>query len=713
MALKSAPGKVNIKTDLLSFRTPETKKVVSLAGNPNVGKSTVFNGLTGLHQHTGNWPGKTVENARGKYKYKGEEYVVVDVPGAYSLLAMSAEEEAARDFICFGGADLHVVVCDATCLERNLNLALQTLEISCNVIVAVNLIDEACRKGITVDTEALSKALGVPVVPMSARRKRGLRALSEEIRTYPENHWVVRKVRYSEPLENAVTVLEMHLGNVLNGSLNERWVALRLLEGDQRLIDTINLHIGFNLEEHPYIAAPLSSARKSLVNAGYTQLSLRDELVSSIYAESERLCTQCITFRESGYDEHQVRADRLLTRRATGLPVMLMLLALVFFITIKGANVPSELLFEWLSKLGDVLSRVLLAIKTPQVLHDALVYGVWRVLSWVTSVMLPPMAIFFPLFTFLEDLGYLPRVAFNLDESFRRSGACGKQCLTMCMGFGCNAAGVAGCRIIDSPRERLIAIITNSLVPCNGRFPLLVTLISVFFIVSGSGILSSVGAALMLTGFIMMSVFITLAASRILAGTLLRGLPSSMALELPPFRKPQIGHVIVRSVLDRTVFVLGRAVSVAAPAGLFIWLLTNIHIGSGTLLSACTSFLDPVGHIFGMDGVILMAFILGLPANEIVLPIIVMAYASAGMLTGCDSLISLREMLISNGWTWLTALNVCLFSLMHWPCSTTLMTIKKETGSIKWTMVSIIVPTAIGSIFCVLTATLSRILGLI
>ena len=713
MALNTAPADTALNLDLLSIKTPQTKKLISLAGNPNVGKSTIFNGLTGLHQHTGNWPGKTVENSHGTYRYNGEEYTIVDVPGAYSLLALSAEEEAARDFICFGGADVHVVVCDATCLERNLNLALQTLEISCHVIVAVNLMDEAARHGIMVDTESLSKALGVPVVPMSARRGRGLRTLSEEIRTCSPEPRVVRRVQYGKTLENAVSILEMYVGNLLNSALDERWVALRLLESDRRLLDVVDAHLGFCLEEHEAIKPHLTQVRKLLFDAGYTPLTIRDEIVSSIYAESERLCNACVTYRETSYDGHQLHADRILTQRVTGLPVMLALLALVFFITIKGANVPSDILYVWLSKLGDVFSRGLMAISIPTVVHDALIYGMWRVLAWVTSVMLPPMAIFFPLFTLLEDLGYLPRVAFNLDDSFRRAGACGKQCLTMCMGFGCNAAGVSGCRIIDSPRERLIAIITNSLVPCNGRFPMLITLISAFFVASGSGFLSSVGAALLLTGFIMLGVFMTLVASRILAKTLLKGVPSSMTLELPPFRPPQIGQIIVRSILDRTIFVLGRAVSVAAPAGLLIWILANVHTGNGTLLSLCTEFLDSIGQLLGMDGVILTAFILGLPANEIILPIVIMAYASEGVLTGYASLASLRDMLISNGWTWLTALNVCLFSLLHWPCSTTLMTIKKETSSIKWTLAAALLPTLLGTALCVVTTLLARLPGLL
>ena len=400
--------------------------------------------------------------------------------------------------------------------------------------------------------------------------------------------------------------------------------------------------------------------------------------------------------------------DKVLTSRVLGFPIMLALLALVFFITITGANYPSQLLSDVLFKVQDKLIGFCRSASVPKLIYEPLLLGVYRVLAWVISVMLPPMAIFFPLFTLLEDLGYLPRVAFNLDRCFKGCHACGKQALTTCMGFGCNAVGVTGCRIIDSPRERLIAVITNSLVPCNGRFPALIAVISMFF-AGGSGSLVS---ALLLTALIVFAVAMTLLASRLLSATLLRGVPSSFTLELPPYRPPQIGRVIIRSVLDRTVFVLGRAAAVAAPAGLVIWLMANISIGSGTLLSLCAGFLDPLGRLIGLDGVILMAFLLGFPANEIVIPIMLMAYTAQGMLIDYQGLGELRAILVQNGWTAKTALCFLIFALMHWPCSTTLMTIKKETGSLKWTLVSLLTPALMGGALCMLVNLLFYITSL-
>ena len=601
---------------------------VALAGNPNVGKSTLFNALTGLRQHTGNWAGKTVATARGEYTFQGEDYQLIDLPGTYSLAAHSQEEAVARDYIESGQADAVVVVCDATCLERNLILVLQVLELTGRVLVCVNLMDEAKRLGIEVDLPALSRRLGVPVVGAAGARQDGLDALKEAV----------------------------------------------------------------------------AALVKSDVPAGVAHSPAERVTLA------ERYAAQVVRSQEAGRLRRQRRVDRLLTAKSTGIPLMLLLFGLVVWLTVAGANLPSALLTELFARLGGVLEGWLSVL--PGWLSGLLMDGVYRVTAWVVAVMLPPMAIFFPLFTLLEDLGYLPRVAFVMDHAFQKCRTCGKQCLTMCMSLGCNACGVTGCRIIDSPRERLIAILTSSLVPCNGKFPTLIALITIFFVGGRTGLLASLEGAALLLGTLVLGVAGTLACSRLLSATVLKGMPSSFALELPPFRRPRVGQVIVRSMLDRTLFVLGRAVSVAAPAGAVIWLMANVTVGDASLLAHCTGFLDPFARLFGLDGVILMAFILGWPANEIVLPVMLMAYLATGSLVEFDDLSALGQLLSQHGWTWLTACCTMLFSLFHWPCSTTCLTICKETGSVKWTALSVLLPTALGLGLCLCLTAAARLLGL-
>ena len=599
------------------------KYTIGLVGNPNVGKSTVFNQLTGLHQHTGNWTGKTVANAVGTYIYGDKTYTLIDTPGTYSLYARSQEEEITRDFIKSGQADVIVMVADATCLERNLILLLQVLEITKNVVLCINLIDEAHKKGIMIDKEKLRLMLGIPIVLTGARGGKGL--------------------------------------DVLKGTIE---IATRFAQ-----------------------IAP--------------QIPGKPAQAVDFIAESERIFNACVTVPENAALTDR-KIDRILTHPFWGTLSMLALLFLVFYITVTGANYPSQLLQKLLFGLESKLYIWLAFL--PAWVRDLLVGGMYRTLAWVVSVMLPPMAIFFPLFTLLEDLGFLPRVAFNLDGAFRKSGAHGKQSLTMCMGLGCNACGVTGCRIIDSPRERLIAILTNNFVPCNGRFPTIIAIISMFFTATLTGIAAGLVSGLILLLLILFGIGMTFVASYFLSHTFLRGEVSSFALELPPYRAPQVGKVIVRSLLDRTIFVLGRAASVAAPAGILIWLLANVHLADATLLTHISSFLDPFARLFGMDGMILMAFILGLPANEIVLPIMLMGYMATGTLTEFTNLSALHTLLVQNGWTLTTAICVCIFSLFHFPCATTLLTIYKETHKMKWTLIAFLLPTILGLMLCFIIA---------
>ena len=588
---------------------------IALVGNPNVGKSTIFNALTGLRQKTANWAGVTVSSASGAFSLKGIRFTADDLPGIYSLNVRSAEEAVTREALLTEPYDYLLFICDATCIERGLALLAQAAELigKSQFLLCVNLCDEAERKGISIDFSGLEEELGIPVIPASARKKHGLDLLLARLSS----------------LEEAS---------------------------------------GASAEKAPKFFIP------------------------------GELAARRVRYSNQNYRKREERLDRFLTGRITGGLTMLLLLTAVFWLTMTGANYPSALLYDWLFSFEEILSRAAETLHAPWWLSGVLIDGVYRVTAWIVSVMLPPMAIFFPLFTLLEDSGYLPRVAFNMDSAFKKCRACGKQCLTMAMGLGCNAAGVTGCRIIDSPRERLIAILTNSLVPCNGRFPLLTAMISLFMARRAGSLFS----ALLLTGFILLSFGMSFFASWLLSHTVLKGVPSFFTLELPPYRRPQAGKVLVRSLLDRTLFVLGRAVTAAAPAGLLIWLLANITIGGTSLLSLLAGFLDPAGRLLGLDGVILMAFLLGFPANEIVLPIILMAYLETGTLVSMEDSASLYNLLTAHGWTVKTAVCMAVFSLFHWPCATTCLTIKKETGSLKWTAVSILLPAAAGCILCMM-----------
>ena len=674
--------------------------IVALAGNPNVGKSTIFNALTGMNQHTGNWPGKTVSNAQGYFSTEKNSYILVDIPGTYSLMAHSTEEEIARNYICFGEPDIVIVVCDATCLERNLNMVIQTCEITDNVILCINLIDEAKKRQIEIDYKKIGEKLGIPVVITAANKKSTIKELVKTLDNFKKSKNYAIAPLYCDEIEQGIKIIEAEISKYDIKGLNTRWLCLRLLDNDQSLMNEIKSFMGSDFIENKLIQNAVNKAKKQLADHGISSDKLNDLIVNRIINISEDICKDSVKYNSDVYRKRDKKIDKLLTSKLTGYPIMLIMLSFIFWLTISGANYPSSLLSQGFSLLQDYLSKGLLFLSPPIWLHDLLILGIFKTVAWVVSVMLPPMAIFFPLFTLLEDLGFLPRIAFNLDKPFKCCNACGKQALTMCMGFGCNAAGVVGCRIIDSPREKLLAILTNNFVPCNGRFPTIITLISIliigFSISEGGNLLSS----LLLTFVIILGILVTFLVTKALSSTMLKGVPSSYTLELPPYRKPQISKIITRSIFDRALFVLGRAVSVAAPAGLIIWLMANLKIGNISILNHCSDFLDPFARLLGLDGVILIAFILGFPANEIVIPIIVMAYLSQGTLTDFGSINELSKLFIANGWSWITIICTIIFSLFHWPCSTTLLTIKKETGSIKWTFIAAALPTIIGMIFC-------------
>jgi ferrous iron transport protein B len=694
--------------------------VVALAGNPNTGKSTVFNTLTGLKQHVGNWPGKTVKRAEGGFSVDGQRFKLVDLPGTYSLLSASTDEEVARDFILFGRPDCTVIVVDATALERNLNLVLQVLEVTNNAIVCLNLLDEARRKGIRIDADALSSELGVPVIQTIARTGFGLPELTEAIRGLVSGEIETRphRINLEGGLEHAVKDLSERVSELYPGLPNSRWVSMRLLEGDSSVCDSLTSdeladlevmgedrkprsHVApvRNRDEREGIITRANSLRSGL------DTSFRDQIVNAIYRDSEGITSRVERRSTATGRNWDMALDRVLTSKLWGLPVMFLILAVIFWLTIVGANYPSQMIAKGLFWFESVAAGAFEQLGSPWWLTGFVWHGVFRGLAWVVSVMLPPMAIFFPTFTILESLGYLPRVAFNLDWLFRRVGGHGKQALSMSMGFGCNAAGVISARIIDSPRERLVAILTNNFVPCNGRYPTLIMLATVFVAAAFPPAVASLVAAGAVVGAVLVGIIFTFLVSWVLTRTVLKGEASSFALELSPYRRPNVGQIIYTSVIDRTLFVLYRAIVMAAPAGGVIWLLSNISVGEVSIAAHISQFLDAPGHLMGLDGVILLAYIVAIPANEIVVPTILMTYLGTGMMIELESMDQLRVLLVDqHGWTILTAISLMLFAVLHNPCSTTIWTIYKETHSLKWTTLGALMPLAIGIVVTIVVA---------
>ena len=709
--------------------------VVALAGNPNTGKSTVFNALTGLRQHTGNWPGKTVARAEGGFHAGDSDYKLVDLPGTYSLLATSFDEEIARDFILFGKPDVTVVVVDATRLERNLNLALQVLEITDRVVICLNLIDEAERRGLTVDHRRLARDLGVPVVPTAARYDKGLDELIQAISEVASGAVVCKPLRVggrSPQLRRAVTTLVAKIEEELPGLPNQQWVALRLLDGDERLFEAVRsgelLHLrddfsepaGEKADHEPDAEAILALASELRWQVGP---DFHQALMEGIYTEAARLESRAVTRSDEQprFDLDRT-IDRLVTSRTFGIPIMLALLTLVFWITIAGANVPSGMLATLLiDNVWVWLRDGAASLGVPWWISGFFIDGMYLATAWVISVMLPPMAIFFPMFTLLEDFGYLPRVAFNLDRSYSRAGAHGKQALTAVMGFGCNAAGVIATRIIDSPRERLIAIITNNFSLCNGRWPTQILIASIFIGSLAPAYLGGFLSALAVVSVAVLGILLSFMTSWFLSRTILRGEVSTFHLELPPYRPPRVLQTLYTSLIDRTIYVLWRAIVFALPAGAVIWLISNIEVADVSLAHHLVGLLDPFGVLIGLSGIILLAYVVAIPANEIVIPTILMLTVlvtgmagftdGAGIMFELDSTTATAQVLQAGGFTLLMAVNLMLFSLVHNPCSTTIYTIYKETGSAKWTAVASLLPVAMGLAICFVVAQVWRIVA--
>ena len=668
---------------------------IALSGNPNVGKSTVFNALTGLKQHTGNWTGKTVDIASGEYEYKEKIYTIIDVPGTYSLTPHSKEECVSRDFLCFSEYDKILVVCDATSLERNLYFIEQVKELEKEIVVAVNLLDEAKKKGISINLDLLSYELGVTVIGLEARNNIGIEELKCVLSGKSKKQ--IKPIKYQKEVEDALEIVFSTIFKYNFDGLSKRWLSLRLLDGDNEFFKSLKEYMGYDIRENVSVMKSVDKAYNYLNEKGIDKEELSELITECLYNKAENIIEKVVLCCETKKDCRDLKIDKFITGKGTSYLVLLLTLFSIFYITIVGANIPSELLMKTFNFFEVYIYNMLNNLGVSVFINDMLVLGGFRVLGWVVSVMLPPMAIFFPLFTILEDLGFLPRIAYVLDSKFQKANSSGKQSLTICMGYGCNCVGVTGARIIDSKRERLVAILTNSLTPCNGRFPAIIKLISIFFVVgvpSGNAILSS----LLLSVVIVISIMVTLILSNLLSKTVLKGEKSHYILELPPYRKPQFTKVITRSVLERTLSVLGRAVVVAFPAGIVIWLLLNLS--EKAIINNLVSFLSPLGNVMGLDGKILTSFLLGLPANEIVLPICLMLYSEGNELVSIESREVIAEILVNNFWTIKTAVSFILFSLFHFPCATTLITIYKETKSAKWLFLSFLLPTLTGVVIC-------------
>lgn len=647
-------------------------KNILLVGNPNVGKSSIFNILTHSHEHTGNWTGKTVKLARKNII--NTNYTLIDLPGIYSLSSLSDEEIVAKDTLLFEQYEKIIYVMDSSNIEKNLHLLLQILEINKNIILCLNMVDELDIKGIKINDKKLSEILDIKVIRCSASKNIGIKELIESL---DEENKSSYNYIYDYNIEKGISDIFEYLTN----QFKSRFIALKLLEKDITLVDSIKTKYKIDIID--------KDIQNYLMHVNSEEISdsvsnLLNNISKNIYNEVVEISKE----KEIG------TIDKIFSKKIYALPIMFIIMFGIFFITIVLANYPSELLSLIFNKVEICLVNLSNILKIPSYIYEPIIYGIYRVVSFIVSVMFPPLVIFFFLFTYAEESGILPRLAFNFDKVFKCSGCHGKQALTICSGFGCNACAIVGSRIIDSKRDKLIAILTNSFIPCNGRFPMIIALITMFFTNSNN----KLQVSLYLTLFVILAILISLLTSFILSKTILKGYNGFFILELPDYKKVKFKKVLKNSLVYKSLSILKKAVLVSIPCGIIIYFMTNTTIGNLSLFKIASNFLEPFGKLLGLDGVILLSFFLALPANEIVLPIIIMGYLGSKNVPMISNYLTIKEVLINNSWTYMTALSTILFSIMHFPCGTTLATIKSEVGT-KWMIYSFFIPLVTGILF--------------